>query len=194
MMSVAAMAWILMGIAGAAFACTPITSMRVTPAGVPASAGADNSKVSAKPGETVTVTVVNGADAFSGGAEVRWNSMNGPLLATVAQRNFAVPVEVPTDARPGVYYLVVAAPEPSGGVVGKAVTTLMVTSSDGTAAAPAQTAWDSPIDTPATADTGWSALALGLGLMSVGLVTLFAGVTVAVVGRRRVPVETSTRR
>ena len=192
---VAALAWIL-GVAGVAFACTPITSMRVTPAGVAATAGADktDSKASAKPGETVTVTVLNGADAFSGGAEVRWNSMNGPLLATVNQRNFSVPVEVPTQARPGVYYLVVAAPEPSGGVVGKAVTTLMVTSSDEPAAAPAQSPWDSPSATPTAADTISTKFALGLALLSVGLVILFAGVTVNVVGRRRAPVETSSRR
>ena len=137
---------------------------------------------------------------FAGPVELRWNSVNGPLLATAVDgASFAVPVTIPADAQPGIFYVVAVQRTSAGDVLTKVSQTFEVAApADSGPTASAQTvpaglwpsfsspAMSSPslVDSPAPASSG---LPLGVGVLAVGLVTMFSGVMVAELRRRRVP-------
>lgn len=172
----------LVGVASLAWACTATTFVSATPLnpdGTPAPSRDGTAAATATPGSFVRVNVANG---FSGPTEVRWNSVNGPLLAN-GSSSFSARAQVPAEASPGVYYLVVVARNGSGEVLGKASTTLAVASPSG----PANVVPNPWQPSAPTSSTGGSDLGLmvGAGLLSAGLVALFSGFTVAQVRRRR---------
>lgn len=158
---------ILLGSAGAAFACS--AQPRV---------GYSLSSGSAAPGETV---VVKGSRVTSA-VEIRWASVTGQQLATVAPSGeaFEVPVRVP-DVAPGIYAMLLVTENE-----GVARTAIEVTAAPG--AAPARTSaalW--PTTAAAPADSSTDVNSIGLVLLAVGLVGLAGGSTVAATRRRRVP-------
>ncbi|HVE47464.1 MAG TPA: hypothetical protein VNA57_12060 [Acidimicrobiales bacterium] len=114
----------IMGIAGLAWACTPqATTQSITPGAAP-------------PGAEVTLTSENGYPSAAP-VEIRWNSSEGPLLATAAgSGSFSVRFTVP-DVHPDIYYVVGV--QRSGGVIThKAVVSFEVTPATSTASGPAR--------------------------------------------------------
>lgn len=156
------------GWAGAAFACTP-QSQVLAPA-------------EAAPGATVQV---EGRAVTGGPVEIRWNGVKGTVLATAVpvEGALSVPVQIPTATPPGVYALTLVAPN---GQVGR--TALEVAAPGLVRNDEAARLWGDASRTSAAAPaSGFSTLAVAL--LSVGLVTLFAASTVAVVRRRHAPVN-----
>ena len=156
-----------------AFACTNIPEIQ---------AGVYNAPALSR----TTVSLTGFADAP---VQVHWNSVDGPVLATVAGPVAAFSVTLP-DAAPNVYYLY--AVQQSGDSTRKAVTTLEVT---GPAGAVTGGQLRSRADTQAagvgqTSD-GLSAVGTGLLALSAGLLLMISGFGVAELRRRRVtaPVE-----
>lgn len=157
--------------ASVAFACSPMPRVySVLPE-------------SASPGSTVTV---EGREVGSPApVEIRWNGVKGEVLATVTAGSngaFSVPVKVP-DVAPGIYSLTLVAPGVGAGRMAFEVTGSAATAT----AAPAARLWPTGTDgvieaTPASNGTATA----GVALLSVGLVGLAAGTTVAVTRRRRV--------
>ncbi|MBW3643194.1 MAG: hypothetical protein KY447_09800 [Actinobacteria bacterium] len=140
---------------------------------------------SAAPGSSVTVR--GAAVNTKLPVEIRWNGVNGALLAAATPVNgtLSVPVQVP-DVPPGIYSLVLVT-----GDAGVARTSFEVTGR--AAPAPQATAqvWPSigNID-PVGAPDSLAPRSLGVALLAVGLVGLFTGSTVAVTHRRRAVVHT----
>lgn len=98
------------GIAGAAWACSPaITMDPILPAGGP-------------PGQPVTVT----AKGATASVEVHWERDTGPILATATGPDVSITVNAPTDAAPGLYYIVVAGYNAQHEVQGQAYETFRV--------------------------------------------------------------------
>lgn len=115
--------------------------------------------------------------AVAGPVALRWNSLEGPVLATAdvpAGQAATLDATIP-DAAPGVYYLVL---ETSAGVARSA----FQVSGPSTAASP-DGVW--PVAQPAGADGSFGALEAGLALLGVGLVSLSALTLVGVARRRR---------
>lgn len=169
--AVATGAAVAAGWASVAFACSPMPRVySVLPE-------------SASPGSTV---MVEGREvAAPAPVEIRWNGVRGEVLATAtagSDGTFSVPVRVP-DVAPGVYSLTLVAPG-----VGVGRTAFEVTGSAASApAGPAVRLWPSASDAaPATAPASNGTSTAGVALLSVGLVGLAAGTTVAVTRRRRV--------
>lgn len=159
--------------AGVAFACTVLAPevYSITPE-------------SAAPGSTV---VVRGQDVRSDApVEIRWNAAKGDLLAVAMPeaRALSTTVRIP-DVAPGVYYLNLVA---SDGRVGRAA--IEVAAAEGTVSAPAPQLWPSTGAEPAV-EAGRGSSSAGVALLAVGVVGLFAGATVAVIRRRRVPAAAS---
>lgn len=172
--ALAVIALAVIGVAGVAVACTPkLEQFALDP---PA----------ASSGEPVTVS---GTAAPMSEVTLRWNSLDGPVLATVdtTTADFSETIRVPDDAEPGVAY-VIAEPEGNTDVARAA---FEVTGGEQATTA-TQSAWDLSQD-PTTADTvpspaGLTApVAAGVGLLTLGVVGLFAGATVATVQTRRAP-------
>lgn len=116
--------------------------------------------------------------AVSGPVALRWNSLEGPVLAradVTAGMPATLDATIP-DAAPGVYYLVL---ETSAGVARSAFEVA------GPAAAPVPA---NPWATPEPAGAGGSlgSLEAGLALLGVGLVGISALTLVGVARRRRV--------
>lgn len=166
---------LLVGLAGAVWACTP----------QPEQFALDTAAASR--GEPVTVS---GKTVPLSEVAIRWNSLDGPVLATVDTRTgeFSETIEVPADAEPGVAY-VIAEPEGNGGIARAA---FEVTGGE-SATTPSESAWNLAQD-PTMTDTSASPagmtapVAAGAGMLSLGLVGLLGGATVATVQQRRVPV------
>lgn len=162
--------FVLVALAGAAFACT-------------ASAPAIYSirPESATPGSTV---VVQGTAVRSDApVELRWNGARGELLAvaTPSRGAFSVPVKLPAVA-PGVYALSAVTAD---GSVGR--TAIEVTAVPGAAPVAPAPLWSGGAERGAPAVAGGGLNPAGMVLLAVGLIGLFAGATVAVARRRRVP-------
>ena len=85
-----AMACVVLGIAGLAWACTPQATISLIPR-------------SARAGEPVTV---NGSRFEDTPVEIRWNDAGGPLLAVASGPEFSVQITAPADAADGVYFVV----------------------------------------------------------------------------------------
>lgn len=137
------------------------------------------------------VTVTGQGVAPEGVVEIRWNGVNGPKLAqTTANANgdFSAVATIP-ETTPDVYSLFVVA-----GDAGVTRTAFEVT---GSASAPTEAAFATAGNGSSDARTAWATaeplaaeksspgLALGVGLLAVGLVTLFSAFTVASVRGRR---------
>lgn len=177
----------LMGLASFAWACTP--QAEVAPLAVQSGA----------PGTRIPVT---GIAAKPGPIEVRWNSPNGPVVATGAAAitptglTFATEVTIP-EVEAGVYYLVVTTSD--GGRARAAFEVLSPAAAAPAAAAPTpalvsstEALWNglgngSPLagsETSLAAPAG-SGMAMGVGLAAVGLVGMFAGFTTLALRRQR---------
>lgn len=92
----------VLGVAGAAWACTNAATVSVAPG-------------EGRPGSTVTVE----GDRFDGTVEIRW-SAGDRLLARTSGPSFSVAVQIPADAAPGTtYYIVGTGRMADGKVLGK---------------------------------------------------------------------------
>lgn len=153
--------------AAAAWACVPQPLLSLEPSG------------SAPPGAEVTV---KGNDISGATAEIRWNDPEGPLLAKVTGRSFAVPVKIP-DVPEGLYTLMVIGRLTDGTVSGTGRASVLVTASGGSVGRSAVT--------PAPAVNGSSAtssgLSPGLAVAGAGLLALGAGCGVGFSRRNRRP-------
>lgn len=159
----------VVGWAGAAFACTAQSQVLAPP--------------EAAPGATVQV---EGRTLPSGGpVEIRWNGVKGSVLASGMPVNgqLSVPIQIPTMTPPGVYALTLVA---ATGEVGR---TALEVGAPGLVRTPDASPWSSEGRSPATTPASSGAGSLGVGLLAVGLVGLFAASTVAVARRRRAPVD-----
>ncbi len=104
--------FVVVGIAGTVAACVPQPKLVVL-----------RPHASGPPSTKVTVDVL-GLDP--GPAEVRWNSVDGSLLAQGSGPDFSAPIEIPA-AADGLYNVVVLSRFPSGAVGNTAVTSFLVT-------------------------------------------------------------------
>lgn len=104
--AVACSALLALGVAWA-WACVPQANLVTLQ---PRSSGPAGSEVT-----------VSGVNLDRGEAEIRWNAVDGPLLAKAQGPNLEVPVKIP-DAAAGLYLVVVLSRQPSG-VLGNTVTT-----------------------------------------------------------------------
>lgn len=151
--AVAAVAAVLFA-ASVAWACTGQVTMSVAPV----SSGA--------PGSVVTVDVAAGPGLDQGPMQVRWNGLDGQVLATT-DRSASLAVTIP-QADPGVYYLVLSNDRSDVARAAFEVT--------GPSGSPAASAWVSSSE-PARSDapaSSTSALASGVALLLVGLFGLSA--------------------
>lgn len=120
--------------------------------------------------------------------EVHWNSLEGNVIGTATaddRGRFSLPVTVP-DGPPGAYSIVFTARGANGSVSGVGRLPFRLTSAaSGVAPAAPGKVWSAAGREPATAPSGSGrGVAAGIGLMSLGLVTL-AGGSLAVIARRR---------
>lgn len=163
-------AMLVLGCASAAFACSvqPQVSYSLLPE-------------SATPGATVMVEGQNVRARTP--IEIRWNGVNGKVLASVSPDSgaFAVPVQIP-EAAPGIYSLMLVT-ESAG--VGRTAFEVIGSAADAPTSAPTGQLWPNASDAAQRGATDPSLV--GVGLLALGLVGLFAGSTVAVARRRRVP-------
>ena len=169
----------------------------------------------AVPNSEVTVSGTNWA---VGPVEIRWNDSTGPVLAQAHGPEFAVPVTVPADAQPDVYYLIAVQGGPAGVTGTRVAETLEVVpaainangsgSADLLAGSPARSAsgdlWSafavdksSPVggmnELPADRSSP-NPLGVGLALLGSGAAVLFAALALIEVRRRRaLASSTSTR-
>lgn len=147
--------------ASSAFACIPQPLVLV---GAP---GAGN------PGDKLTVRGVR----FAGGTiELRWNAIDGPLLATASSADFAAEVTIPP-AAPGVYVVVVFARGQDGNV-GSVATAPVVVSGPTVAAAAAKAGASSSRPGPGVAS--WA-------LLGASVLLLAGAVVITVRGRKSGP-------
>lgn len=135
---------------------------------------------SATPGSTVAVEGRNVRTQAP--VEIRWNGVGGKVLASVTPVNgeFLVPVQVP-EAAPGIYSLMLVTDNAG---VGRTAFEVTGSAADTPASKPAQL-WPTTGSAVPAQGVGGPSL-VGVGLLAVGLVGLFAGSTVAVARRRRV--------
>lgn len=151
---------------------------------------------SAVAGPRGTEVTVTGQNALAGRQlEIRWNGVRGDRLAEVAADDtgrFSARVTVP-EVAPGVYYFVAVSED-----AGIARSAFEVTSSSAAAdAAPAPpgvvpTDMWAPrprAEAPVESRSSTGGLAVGMGLLSAGIVVLTAGSGVAVMRRRRAGVR-----
>lgn len=135
-----------------------------------------------------TVQVEGRAVRSAAPVEIRWNGVGGPVLASVTPVGgfLSVPVRVP-DVAPGIYSLTLVTRD-----AGVARAAFEVTGGPGSApAAPSSVAlWPtSAAGDLLTAPVSSAPAPVGVVLLSVGLVGLFAGSTVALLRRRLVPIH-----
>ena len=186
-----AVAAMVSGGASLAWACTvaPTLSLRSLSSGVGAAGGSGPAGVVVvRPGEALEADVskidlVDGSSG-SGQVEIRWGSLDGAVLAAGAGSSLLVPVTVPDTAVPGTHMVVAVARDRSGAVSSKVAKPVEVSSS-GLAGSLAGSPWAVKGAAPASSGGSQSALTAAVALLGVGLVGLFAAVTVVVVGRRR---------
>ncbi len=140
---------------------------------------------SATPGSTVMVKGQNVRSQAQ--VEIRWNGVGGKVLASATPVNgaFSVPVQVP-EVAPGIYSLMLVTDNAG---VGRTAFEVVGSAADTRTLEPAAQLWPQSHG-PVPADgTAADPSLVGIGLLAVGLVGLFAGSTVAVARRRRATVE-----
>lgn len=170
-----------LAVSAAAWACTAF------------SASTTLSRAFGAAGDEVMVSGTN----FSGSeaAAIHWGSAKGPVLATTRGHVFSVPVTIPADASGDVFYVVAVGFDREGDPI-EVAQTFEVTSASAAgpeqplaAAAVSRDLWltgqsSQALSDPAAGSEGIG-MALGIGLLSAGLVVLAGGATVATVARRR---------
>ncbi len=182
-MSGAAVAALVLGMASFAWACTNFA--RIDAINPPADAARSD----------VTVRGVIAGNNVP--VELRWNALNGPVVGvanTDASGNFSVHGVIP-DEPPGVYSILAVSNNTGVGRVAFEVTAPAGTQpavspvSVGGANGPARGLWSGysagshSLDSPAASPD--MALRLGVGILGLGLVGAFGGVAVAATRRRR---------
>jgi hypothetical protein len=163
----------LAGWYGAAFACTPTAGVYTVASGT------------ATAGSTIEVA---GRDIPSNApVEIRWNGVRGNVMAAATPANgaFSVPVRIP-EVAPGVYALTMITA--NAGIGRTAVEVMPRGLTPALNAVPTWASGSSRSSDPEPASN--SVGSNGVVLLAVGLVGLFAGSTVMVVRRRRVPAGT----
>ena len=148
------------------------------------------STVNAKPGQEIQVTGTNFQKPDP--VTVRWNALDGPVVATLPAPNSGAvggAFTVPADAKPGNYVLIVTQSSADGKLTQMPVRALLtVTPANGAnpvlggAAVPAQA--DRPVGLVTSDDSisGVSLLLIGLGVTGVGM--FVAGMAALFAGRR----------
>lgn len=162
---VAAFLALVLALAGLAWACVPQPYIVLRPL------------ASASAGTKVTVEGQN----FAGDRhEIRWNGVEGELLATASGAYFSVPFTVPS-ASPGMYSLVAMSREP-GGTVGNVATASFEVSGPGSQrSAPRAPGKPAKVDDGAAGTTP-DAFVMG---MAGGAATLGLAGAIRVLARRR---------
>ncbi|MDP8932264.1 MAG: hypothetical protein M3O70_27820 [Actinomycetota bacterium] len=169
---------LLLAAASSAWACVPQPLVTVTP------------MAAGPPGAEVTV---NGY-AISGRAEIRWNALDGPLLATSDGPVFSVPVTIPAVAD-GLYSLLVLERDPSGALGSTASAAFQVRSQREPPPTPLEaTATSTDTVAPSARTPPTSSASVSAGTAVVGGVALLAlGAIGGAIARRRSPVEGTKR-
>ena len=162
-MTSATLTWVLT--ASTSWACVPQPLLSILP------------RSSGEPGQAVTLEGLH----FSGRVEIRWNTIDGPLLASPIGSPFSVATTVP-EAPEGLYALVALERDQAGGIVGVTRSAFEITSmkdDDSTF----------PVTTPTSITAGRSStstpLAAGLGAVGGVVVFLFGSYCGARFTRRR---------
>jgi len=167
--AVAVVAAVGVFLAGASWACNPMPLITIAP------------QASGPPGTKVAVDGL----AVGANAEIRWNGLKGPLLATAAGPTFSVPITIP-DAPVGLYVVVVLDRGANGAVGNTGRAEFLVTGPGG---APAPTPRSGATVTVAPGGTskptasGTSAVVYALSAAALVAVGALGGAFVA--GRRR---------
>lgn len=145
--------------AGSAWACVPQARLLSLQ---PASFGAAGTQVR-----------VNGLGFDEGPAEVRWNSPDGPQLATANGPNFSVQVTIPASP-PGLYSIIALSRLPGGGVGNAGSAAFQVTGAGGVEDRPAGATGEGAAPRPQAGSERSSgvpapaAAAGGIGLLGLG--------------------------
>ena len=153
--------------AGVAWACTAVAEVEIV-----GDAG--------RPGSQ---TVVKGRLFESGPVQLRWNSKDGPLLATATGPEFVMPVTIP-DVPAGVSHIVGVQRDSEGTLWNVPGAYQVLAPGESASGSSAAAAGSSLSDRPA-ASGGDSSTVAGIGLLSVGLAVLAAACAAAQVRRRR---------
>jgi hypothetical protein len=124
----------------------------------------------------VTVKGVN----FNRRAEIRWNSIRGPLLAKSSREQFSVKVRVPK-APSGLYSLVAVTRDQTGGLAGVSSTPLQIVSLGSSRSGGPPPPAGRGASPSRTRSSTAAAVAGGLGLLALG------GLAGALVARRPQP-------
>lgn len=160
-----------MALSGAAWACVPQPNLVTLQ---PHSSGPQGTEVT-----------VNGVGFDPGSAEVRWNSVDGPLLGEGDGPTFSIPVKIPT-ATEGLYTVVVLSRQPGGAIGNTGTAAFQVIDPPGrlpdierppaSAEATSTRVAAGPTSLASVARTVLT-LAAGAGLLTLGMVlgTLLAG-------------------
>lgn len=152
------------------------------------------STVNAKPGDQVTVTGTNFSK--SDPVTVRWNALDGPVLATFAppnSGNVSGVITVPADAKAGNYVLILTQSSPDGHLSQQPIRALLTVTPDGAAnpvvgasVAQRDTGRATGLVTTDNSISGTTLALIGLGVAGVGM--FVAGMAALFAGRRgRVP-------
>jgi hypothetical protein len=148
------------------------------------------STVNAKPGQEVQLTGTNFSKPDP--VTVRWNALDGPVLATLPapnSGNISGAFTVPADAKPGNVVLIVTQSNAEGKLTQMPVRALLtVTPANGAnpvlgaSGVPAQDARQVGLVTSDDSISGASLLLIGLGVAGVGM--FVAGMAALIAGRR----------
>lgn len=146
---------VLIAAGNASWACVPQPLLTVLP------------RSSGPSGAQVTLEGLH----FTGAVEIRWNAVDGPLVANATGAPFSVVGTIP-DATAGLYALIAFERDPAGGIVGVTRSAFEVTGEGPPASKPVASRAAPP---PPRSDTSSStAFAAGLGAVG-GFVLLAAG-------------------
>ncbi|MGH2771937.1 MAG: hypothetical protein ACRDIU_02200 [Actinomycetota bacterium] len=173
--TVAVVGLVLLALGGLAWACTVAASLSIAqisgPAGVPVN--------------------ITGSTFGPAPVEIRWNSVDGQILATAQGPDFTVAVTPPADARADFYYVVAIQKGPEA--VFKASGIFEVTGPSGAKSQATSTdLWSGftgqsssvPAVPQATPDSAFSSSAAGFRLLAAGAMGLIGAGFVAAKGRK----------
>lgn len=159
------------------------------------------STINAKPGTEVSVTGTNWSK--SDPVTVRWNALDGPVLATFAKPdsgNISGTITVPADAKAANYVLIFTQSSPDGNLSQMPVRALLTVTPDGAdiplvgapVAVPPTTGRVDGLDTNDNAVNGATLALIALGVAGLGM--FLAGMAAWFAGRRgRQPVAVRAR-
>ena len=162
----------------AAWACVSGPSVTLNPA-------------NAKPGETIALTMRDFRKVDP--VQVRWNDLNGPILASFEQNGSGSPfngeITVPADAKPGNYVLILSQYSPDGKLSQMPVRVLVTVVSPngsnpvlGAAVSPADVNRPAGLVSNDESISGASLALAGLGVAGVAM--FVAGMAALLAGRR----------